>query len=104
MRPEFRKLVELGQLPADDGLEEDAAQLYVDGVDALRDVPTAEEVHALIRILPPDDSTAFGLAWSVLHAIEASPAWPIWSELDDRNWWVSHMRERCERGGLASPD
>jgi hypothetical protein len=46
MRPEFRELVELGQLPADDDLDEDAAQRYVDAVDALQDPPTAEEVIA----------------------------------------------------------
>lgn len=104
MRPEVRELAALGQLPAEDGLDQDAAQRYLEAVDALQEPPTAEEVHALIRVLPPDDSTAFGLAWSVLHAIEASPAWPVWSELDDRNWWVRYLRERCERGGLTPPD
>ena len=97
-------MAELGRLPADDGLDEEAAQRYTDAIDGLQDAPTADEASALIRVLPPDDSTAFGLAWGILHAIEASPAWPLWTELDDRNWWVRFLRERCERGGLTPPD
>ena len=38
--------------------------------------------------------TSLGLASSLLHAIEASPDRPVWSALDDRNWWVTYLRER----------
>lgn len=104
MRSEFDELVALGPLPADNALNEEAAQQYVAAIDALPTLPTAEEVLALVGILPPDDSTSFGLAWSILHAIEASPAWPLWSALDDRTWWITYLRERCERGGLMPPE
>jgi hypothetical protein len=98
MRREFEHLVGLGPLPANDALDEAAARLYEEAIDALP-VPTGDEATALLSIFPPDDSTSFGLAWSILHAVEASPAWPVWDALDDRNWWVSHLRERCERAG-----
>lgn len=103
MRQEFEALVRLGPLPRDDDLDDRTARPYVDAIDALPESPTAQEAQALLAILPPDDSTALGLAWSVLHAIEASPAWPMWSELDDRNWWTSLLRARCERAGLQPP-
>jgi len=104
MRHEFVELVRLGPLPADDDLDEDAARRYVGAIDSLPPLPTAEEAVALVAIFPPDDSTAFGLAWSILHTIEASPSWPVWSALDDRNWWVSYLRERCVRAGLSPAD
>ena len=100
MRPEFADLVALGRLPQDDSIDESAARPYVEAFDALKEIPTAEEAVALVDIFPSDESTALGLAWSLVHAIEASPAWPVWSALDDRNWWVTYLRERCERAGL----
>lgn len=99
MRQEVEELIRLGPLPADDALDEETARRCTDAIDALPVELTAEEAHALIGILPPDDSTAFGLAWSVLHAIEASPSWPLWSSLDDRSWWVTLLRGRCSRAG-----
>lgn len=99
MRPEFAALFDLGPLPADDDLDEATARRYADAIDGLAsETPTIEEAVALLNVFPPDDSTAFGLAWSVLHVIEASPGWPMLSALDDRNWWVTYLRERCERG------
>lgn len=104
MRSEFHELVQLGPRPADDDLDEETARRYVEAIDCLPAKPTTEEAVALVAILPPDDSTAFGLAWSILHAIEASPSWPVWGALDDHNWWVSHLRERCVRAGLSPAD
>jgi hypothetical protein len=104
MRPGFEALVQLGPLPADDALDEGTARQYVQAIDAILEmVPTTEEALALVGILPPDDSDALELAWPLLHAIEASPGWPVWSVLDDRNWWVTYLRQRCERAGLSRP-
>ena len=106
MRPEFEALMQLGPFPADDDLDEATARHYVEAIDAIMESvpPTPEEALALIEIFPPDDSDALELAWPVLHAIEASPHWPLWSALDDRNWWVTLLRRRCERAGLGPVD
>jgi hypothetical protein len=103
MRSEFENLVRLGRLPGDDALDEAAASQFANAIDGLPASPMCEEAAALVAILPPDDSTAFGMAWSILHAIEASPDWPVWSELDDRSWWVTLLRQRCESGGKTPP-
>jgi hypothetical protein len=100
MRGEFEKLVAFGRLPASDELDEETARRYGDAIAALPEAPTADEAVALIDLFPPDDSTAFGLAWSILHKIESSPYWPVWSALDDRNSWATRLRLRCERAGL----
>ena len=96
-------MVALGPLPAAEGLDETGARPYVEALDQLTETPTAEEAVALVALLPPDESTALGLAWSLVHAIEASPEWPVWSALDDRNWWVTCLRERCKRAGIVRP-
>jgi hypothetical protein len=85
VRHEIENLIQLGPLPADDALDQEVASRFVEAIDGLPACPTGEEAAALVAILPPDDSTAFGLAWSLLHAIEASPEWPVWGALDDRN-------------------
>ena len=103
MREQFERLVELGPLPADADLDEVNARPYAEALDALTEAPTAEEAVALVGLFPPDESTSLGFAWSLAHAIEASPDWPIWSALDDRNWWVTYLRERCERAGIRPP-
>jgi hypothetical protein len=102
MREEIQELLRLGQLPSGDDLGEEEASQFADAIDGLPSSLTAAEAVALTSILPADDSTSFGLAWSVLHAIEAASGWPIWSALDDRNWWVTLLRKRGERGGLRS--
>jgi hypothetical protein len=98
-----QKLIALGPLPPNDALDEQQADQYSEALDALPTNPTAEEAVALLTVFPPDETTSFGLAWTILHTIEASPAWPIWDELDDRNWWVTYLRESCERAGMTRP-
>ena len=104
MRQAFQKLVDLGPLPASDALDAQFAQRHEEAVEVLPSTPTPEEAAALIELLPPDDPTALSLAWSILHVIETSPAWPMPEELDDRNVWVTRLRERCERAALTRPD
>ncbi|HEX9380008.1 MAG TPA: hypothetical protein VF891_00800 [Gaiellaceae bacterium] len=104
MRAEFEKLVAFGPLPASDELDEATTRRYGDAISALPEAPTADEAVALIDLFPPDESTAFGLVWSILHKIESSPDWPIWSALDDRNSWVTRLRLSCERAGFYPPD
>lgn len=59
-----------------------------------------DEARALLDVFPRDDSSLFGLAWSLLAFIETAPNWPDAAALDDRSWWVTFLRERAERGGL----
>jgi hypothetical protein len=61
MRSEFETLMRLGPLPGDDAVDEEAASRFTDAIDGLPASPTGEEAAALVAILPPDDSTGFGL-------------------------------------------
>ena len=80
-----------------------AAERYTFAIDSLSGPPTSEEALALLDLFPSDESTSFGLAWSILHLVESSPYWPVRSALDDRNWWVTQLRERAERADSNSP-
>ena len=103
MRHEYVELKGLGRLPADDALDESLATSFQAVISALPPPQNDEETLLLIAALPGDDSTAFGLAWGLLHNIEASPTWPIWAALDDSTWWVTLLRNRAARAGLTRP-
>ena len=89
-----RTLHGLGPLPGADDLSSEQAQQYAQAIERLP-APTAEEATALVDLLPPDESTSFGLAWSLVHAIESCREWPVWEALDDETPWRSVLRERA---------
>jgi hypothetical protein len=94
MNPEVTDLLTLGPLPGADDLSSEQAQQYAQAIERLP-APTAEEAAALVHLLPRDESTSFGLAWSLVHAIESCPEWPVWDALDDETPWRSVLRERA---------
>lgn len=62
---------------------------------------TADEIRALVAILPASGETAYGLAWTVLHRIEASPHWPVADCLEDTSHeWVQHFKQALANSGL----
>jgi hypothetical protein len=99
MRQAVIALAELGQMP-DERAAPETVQAYEQLVQELDPPASNEEARVLLDVLPRDDSTLFGLAWSVLHLIETAPGWPDVDALDDRGWWVKILRERAQRGGL----
>jgi hypothetical protein len=78
-----------------------AASRYID---ALAYPLQPRDIRALVALLPPGGDTAAGLNWSLLHAIEAAPAWPMWELLEDQsNEWIRIFRIRLANGGYAPP-
>jgi len=70
-------------------------------LDALSDPPAADDIAALISLLPSDGDDACGLNWTILHSVEASPHWPLWDLLGDReNEWVNIFLIRLENAGI----
>ncbi len=65
-------------------------------IDALTHPLKPDDIRALLPLLPRDGDTAAGLNWSLLHAIEAAPDWPMWDLLGDQgNEWVRIFRLRA---------
>ncbi|UCI06020.1 hypothetical protein [Mesorhizobium sp. B1-1-8] len=65
---------------------------------------SVEDVSALISLLPAEGDTAYGLNWTILHAVEKAPGWPMWDMLrDEGNDWVRLLRRRLVNAGLEDP-
>ena len=66
--------------------------------------PSIHDVRALLSILPSSGDTAHGLNWTILHAIEAAPSWPLWAALTDTdNEWTATFLVRLKNGGYIQP-
>jgi hypothetical protein len=62
---------------------------------------TDDEAISLLYCFPADDGVVFGLAWSLLHALETAPYGPsLLSQLNQRSWWRALLYERAARAGL----
>ncbi|MGV3549947.1 hypothetical protein [Rhizobium sp.] len=70
-------------------------------IDALAHPLSPQDIRALMPLLPSGGDTAAGLNWALLHAIEASPDWPMWDLLGDQsNEWVCIFRIRLANAGF----
>lgn len=87
----------LGQLP-DEAKPDAAWNEWQHAAQALRAPATDEEAAAVLPVLPADEGSGFGIAWSLLHFVETAPGWPLMDRLDDSTWWLRFLRERAERG------
>jgi hypothetical protein len=105
MRPVVSELAALGRLPT--ALDTPQADLdrWVRLLDEARlQAPTADEIPSLLGLFPVGDDTAFGLAWTVLHAVEACPDWPIWDALDVcDSAYADILRLRLRNAGTTRP-
>lgn len=103
MQQAVRDLVALGTVLTDDMPYETlvAAQELVGQLDS----PLNEDdIRALMTVLPADGDTTMGIVWPILHAIEASPAWPIWDVLVDMDHeWISIFVIRLANAGEHRP-
>jgi hypothetical protein len=107
MRPDVGALIALGRLSSEateDRLRAQERLLAATG----RLVLDAEEVDGLLGILPIEEDDAFGLAWSVLHQVEASPEWSTPRLNEAHGYWGGMLRERislaADRVSLADAD
>ena len=83
-----------------DELEQEQLDAATRLLDELQHPLSPEEIEALISLLPASGDTAFGLSWTILHAIEASPAWPIWRLLQEPDHeWQHIFRHRLKNAG-----
>jgi hypothetical protein len=101
-RNSVERLVAMGPMPGDTvDVGEDVIATWTRGLDELEGPLTDDEPVALLSCFPPDNSTVYGLAWTLLHAIETAPYGPtLTSALDDRSWWLSYLQQRAIRSGI----
>lgn len=99
MRPEIRRLVELGKLPSEDDGDIETLRKYEIEYRKITRPISDEEATALVGLFGEDG--CFGLASSLMHLIETAPSWPIEPCLiDTGNLWVLELKNRAIRGGV----
>ena len=58
-----------------------------------------------MSLLPADGDTGYGLNGTILQAIEATPARPLWDVLEEgENEWVRTFSCRLENAGIHRPE
>jgi hypothetical protein len=85
-----------------DELEQSTIEKAASLLDSLSHPLSAEDIAALMTLLPESGDTAFGLNWTILHAIEASPCWPMWDLLEENgSEWVEIFLIRLRNAGIS---
>jgi hypothetical protein len=88
----------------DDDLDAERLAAAERCIDALVHPLGPDDIRALMSLLPEAGDTAFGLNWTILHAIEAAPDWPLWDMLEDsQSEWVRRFRSRLANAGFHPP-
>jgi hypothetical protein len=96
IRAEVQRLVELGRMPSEhDPHEVEDVERFEAAIHALPDALTAEELRAVVPLFPREGDL-YELGWTLLHAVERSPAWPLEDALDGDGEWVERLRRRLE--------
>jgi hypothetical protein len=99
MRPEIRRLVELGRLPSEDDGDVETLRKYELEYRRITRPIADEEAIVLVRLFGEDG--CFGFASSLMHLIETAPGWPIEACLTATgNPWVLELKNRAIRGGV----
>jgi hypothetical protein len=87
-----------------DHLEPHQLEAATSLLDRLSHPLSSDDILGLLSLLPPEGDTAHGLNWTILHAIEAAPAWPIWEALGDREHeWIDLLCVRLANARIAPP-
>jgi len=101
MRIDVEALIGLGRLSSDATVAElEQLQRLLDSISDLS--LARDEIAGLLQILPAEQDDCFGLAWTVVHRIEASPVWPTEALDAARGYWGDVLRQRLAEGGLLS--
>ena len=97
VRDQVRDLRKLGPLPAEREASVEQLKAYEVLLHAITKPLTDEEARSLACLFGPDE--CFGLAWTLLHLVEAAPGWPLRDCLVSDGEWTRRLRDRARRGG-----
>lgn len=93
MQSAVEELVRLGPLPSIVNPDVSVLERIQGALSKLEKPVSDEEARVLVGLFGPDD--CFGLAWTLLHAIETAPGWPIQEVLDAHsNEWIELLKQR----------
>lgn len=106
MRDCVKCLVEVPNLILSDDTSVETVEWAEEQI-ALFETPAQDdEAIALLKLLArADETSCFGLNWTILHFIETAPGWPIWPALRDaQGEWADRLKVGLRNAGLHPPD
>lgn len=105
VRIEVARVAALAPLPPEEELTDAFLIEMETATDLLPERLTDEEARALLDVLATsDESTYFGMIFSVRHAVESAPSWPLPEVWSRSGPWISDLRHRAENAGFGHPN
>jgi hypothetical protein len=94
MQRNIEELLKLGPLPPSTDADVAELERFQTLLTGIKCPLSNDEAKALVALFGADD--CFGLAWTLLHAIETAPGWPILDALGDtENEWIARLKQRA---------
>lgn len=88
-------LAKLGGLPSCEDVHDDWLAKFQSYLSEIEQPVSNEDAAELAKLLGPDD--CFGMAWTLVHAIETVPGWPLEEAISEANdAWKDVLRDRCK--------
>jgi hypothetical protein len=101
MQTPISELLDLGPLPPSTSSDLRKLETIQHLLEGITEPVTDDEARALSGLFGPDD--CFGLAWTLVHAIETAPGWPLRDVLrHGSNEWIARLKQRSENASLAT--
>lgn len=105
LRDPIPRLLALGPLPSEEGASVEDVSARESLVLGIVEPVTDDEARALVALLGETEDSLYGLKWSLLHAIESSPGWPMWDTLRAAvGPWRDLLMTRLANGGETPPE
>lgn len=94
IQPVVDELVRLGPLPSSAMPDVVRLEKMQDLLTKIQQPVSDSDARVLVKLFGSDD--CFGLAWTLLHAIETAPGWPLDDALSGvQNEWIQRLRQRA---------
>ena len=85
-------------------LDQKTMDQVVAQLDSVISPVSKEDASRLLSLLPESGDPAQGVNWTIMHAIESSPAWPIWDALNQpAHEWFETLEVRLNNAGIFRP-
>jgi hypothetical protein len=105
LRDPISQLVALGPLPDEETASVEEVSVREALVLRIPEPVTDDEARVLLPLLGNTEDSLYGLKWSLLHAIESAPGWPMWEALRGASGpWRNLLMTRLANGGEIPPD
>lgn len=93
MQSAILALTKLGALPRCEDAHDDWLAKFQSYLLEIEQPVSNEDAAELAKLLGPDD--CFGMAWTLVHAIETAPGWPLEEAISEANeTWKNILRDR----------